>query len=250
MDYFFALLIGLCIGSFLNVCIYRIPREESIAFPPSHCTSCGYELKAVDLIPVISYLFLKRKCRKCGEKISINYPLVELLNGVLYLLIFLRFGLSLSFVFYSLLTSLLIVISYIDLDSKYIYSSTTILGVVLAAIYIVVGLYTKDISISNNVLGGAIGYGIIYLIVVITKGMGQGDAEVAGVCGLFIGIKGILVCLFIAVVLGGLVAAIILIFKLKEKKSEIAFSPYISIGSIVYILLGKEILSLYLNFFI
>lgn len=244
------LIIGLCIGSFLNVCIYRIPREESIAFPPSHCTSCGYELKAVDLIPVISYLFLKRKCRKCGEKISINYPLVELLNGVLYLLIFLRFGLSLSFVFYSLLTSLLIVISYIDLDSKYIYSSTTILGVVLAAIYIVVGLYTKDISISNNVLGGAIGYGIIYLIVVITKGMGQGDAEVAGVCGLFIGIKGILVCLFIAVVLGGLVAAIILIFKLKEKKSEITFSPYISIGSIVYILLGKEILSLYLNFFI
>jgi leader peptidase (prepilin peptidase) / N-methyltransferase len=244
------LIIGLCIGSFLNVCIYRIPREESIAFPPSHCTSCGYELKAVDLIPIISYLFLKGKCRKCGEKISINYPLVELLNGVLYLLIFLRFGLSLSFVFYSLLTSLLIVISYIDLDSKYIYSSTTILGVVLAAIYIVVGLYTKDISISNNVLGGAIGYGIIYLIVVITKGMGQGDAEVAGVCGLFIGIKGILVCLFIAVVLGGLVAAIILIFKLKEKKSEIAFSPYISIGSIVYILLGKEILSLYLNFFI
>ncbi|MGJ0841609.1 prepilin peptidase [Clostridium tertium] len=244
------LIIGLCIGSFLNVCIYRIPREESIAFPPSHCTSCGYELKAVDLIPVISYLFLKRKCRKCGEKISINYPLVELLNGVLYLLIFLRFGLSLSFVFYSLLTSLLIVISYIDLDSKYIYLSTTILGVVLAAIYIVVGLYTKDISISNNILGGAIGYGIIYLIVVITKGMGQGDAEVAGVCGLFIGIKGILVCLFIAVVLGGLVAAIILIFKLKEKKSEIAFSPYISIGSIVYILLGKEILSLYLNFFI
>ena len=244
------LIIGLCIGSFLNVCIYRIPREESIAFPPSHCTSCGYELKAVDLIPVISYLLLKRKCRKCGEKISINDPLVELLNGVLYLLIFLRFGLSLSFVFYSLLTSLLIVISYIDLDSKYIYLSTTILGVVLAAIYIVVGLYTKDISISNNILGGAIGYGIIYLIVVITKGMGQGDAEVAGVCGLFIGIKGILVCLFIAVVLGGLVAAIILIFKLKEKKSEIAFSPYISIGSIVYILLGKEILSLYLNFFI
>lgn len=244
------LIIGLCIGSFLNVCIYRIPREESIAFPPSHCTSCGYELKAVDLIPVISYLFLKGKCRKCGEKISIKYPLVELLNGVLYLLIFLKFGLSLSFVFYSLLTSLLIVISYIDLDSKYIYSSTTILGVVLAAIYIVVGLYTKDISISNNVLGGAIGYGSIYLIVVITKGMGQGDAEVAGVCGLFIGIKGILVCLFIAVVLGGLVAAIILIFKLKEKKSEIAFSPYISIGSIVYILLGKEILSLYLNFFI
>ena len=242
------LIIGLCIGSFLNVCIYRIPREESIAFPPSHCTSCGYELKSVDLIPVISYLFLKGKCRKCGKKISIKYPLVELLNGVLYLLIFLRFGLSLNFVFYSLLTSLLIVISYIDLDCKYIYSSTTIFGVILATIYILIGLYTKDISIVNNILGGVIGYGIIYLIVVITKGMGQGDAEVAGVCGLFIGIKGILVCLFIAVVLGGLVAAIILLFKLKSRKSEIAFGPYIAIGSIVYILIGQELLSLYLSF--
>ncbi|WP_195266666.1 A24 family peptidase [Clostridium sp. 1001275B_160808_H3] len=242
------LIIGLCIGSFLNVCIYRIPREESIAFPPSHCTSCGYELKAIDLIPIISYLFLKGKCRKCGEKISIKYPLVELLNGVLYLLIFLKFGLSLNFVFYSLLTSLLIVISYIDLECKYIYSSTTIFGVVLAAIYILIGLYTKDASIVNNLLGGVIGYGIIYLIVIVTKGMGQGDAEIAGFCGLFLGIKGILVSLFIAVVLGGLVAAIILLFKLKDRKSEIAFGPYIAIGSIVYIFIGKELLSLYLNF--
>ena len=242
------LIIGLCIGSFLNVCIYRIPREESIAFPPSHCTSCGYELKSVDLIPVISYLFLKGKCRKCGKKISIKYPLVELLNGVLYLLIFLRFGLSLNFVFYSLLTSLLIVISYIDLDCKYIYSSTTIFGAILATIYILIGLYTKDISIVNNILGGVIGYGIIYLIVITTKGMGQGDAEIAGICGLFIGIKGILVGLFIAIVLGGLVAAIILLFKLKSRKSEIAFGPYIAIGSIVYILIGQELLSLYLSF--
>ncbi|WP_291649896.1 A24 family peptidase [Clostridium sp.] len=242
------LIIGLCIGSFLNVCIYRIPREESIAFPPSHCTNCGYELKAIDLIPIVSYSFLRGKCRKCGTKISIRYPLVELLNGVLYLLIFLKFGLSLNFIFYSLLTSLLIVISYIDLECKYIYSSTTILGVILATIYILIGLYTKDTSIVNNILGGAIGYGIIYLIVVITKGMGQGDAEIAGVCGLFIGVEGILVCLFIAVVLGGLVAAIILLFKIKGRKSEIAFGPYIAIGAIVYIFIGKELLSLYLNF--
>ena len=244
------LIVGLCIGSFLNVCIYRIPREESIAFPASHCTVCGYELKALDLIPIISYLFLKGRCRKCSEKISIKYPLVELLNGILYLLIYLRFGLSLNFIAYSILASLLIVISYIDLESKYIYSSTTIFGVVLGSIYIVIGLYTKDTTLINNILGGAIGYLIIYLIVVITKGMGQGDAEIAGICGLFIGIKGILVALFIAVVLGGIVGAIILLLKLKDKKSEIAFGPYIAIGSIIYILIGSELLSLYLKIFV
>ena len=245
---FFVLIIGLCVGSFLNVCIYRIPREESIAFPPSHCTACGYELKALDLIPVLSYLFLKGRCRKCGEKISIKYPLVEILNGIVYLLIYLRFGLSLNFIAYSILASLLIVISYIDLECKYIYSSTTILGAVLGSVYILIGLYTKDTTLLNNILGGVIGYLIIYLIVVITKGMGQGDAEIAGICGLFIGIKGILVALFISIVLGGLVASIILLFKLKDRKTEIAFGPYISIGTIVYILIGKELLSFYLDF--
>lgn len=247
---FLVLIIGLCIGSFLNVCIYRIPREESIVFPASHCTACGYELKVLDLIPVISYIFLKGRCRKCGEKISIKYPLVEVLNGILYLLIYLKFGLTFNFIAYSILASLLIVISYIDLECKYIYSSTTILGGILGAAYILIGLYTKDTTLLNNILGGVIGYLIIYLIVVITKGMGQGDAEIAGICGLFIGIKGILVSLFIAIVLGGIVASIILVLKLKDRKSEIAFGPYIAIGAVIWILIGEKILSLYFGFFI
>ncbi|MCF0149579.1 MAG: prepilin peptidase [Clostridium sp.] len=247
---FLVLIIGLCIGSFLNVCIYRIPREESIVFPASHCTACGYELKVLDLIPVISYIFLRGKCRSCGEKISIKYPLVEILNGVIYLLMYLRFGLTLNFVAYSIFASLLIVISYIDLESKDVYSSTTIFGLVLGVIYILIGLYTKDTTLINNLLGGVIGYLIIYLIVVITNGMGQGDADIAGICGLFIGIQGVLVALFLAIVLGGIVASIILLLKLKDKKSEIAFGPYIAIGTIIYIFIGQELLSLYLSFFI
>ena len=111
-------------------------------------------------------------------------------------------------------------------------------------------MYTKDTTLLNNVLGGIIGYLIIYLIVVITKGMGQGDAEIAGICGLFIGIKGILVALFIAIVLGGLVATIILLFKLKDRKAEIAFGPYIAIGTMMYIVIGRELLLFYLNFFL
>ncbi|MBE6052855.1 MAG: prepilin peptidase [Clostridium sartagoforme] len=247
---FFVVIIGLCIGSFLNVCIYRLPREESITFPPSHCTRCGYELKAIDLVPVISYLFLKGRCKKCGDKISIRYPMVEIINGIIYLLIYLKFGLSLNFIFYSILTSLLIVISFIDLESKYIYSSTTIFGVIIAAVYIVIGLYTKEINVVNNIIGGILGYLIIYLIIIITRGMGEGDADIAGICGLFIGIEGILVALFVAIVSAGIVASVILLFKFKKRNEEIAFGPYIALGTIIYILIGKEILTLYLSFFI
>ena len=126
--YFLVLIIGLCIGSFFNVCIYRIPKEESIVFPASHCTSCGHELKFYELIPIVSYIFLRGKCIKCKSKISIKYPLIEILNGLLYLLLFIKYGLSFNFIFYCLLVSLLIVISIIDLESKYVYSSTTIVG--------------------------------------------------------------------------------------------------------------------------
>ena len=246
--YFLVLLIGLCIGSFLNVCIYRIQREESISFPPSHCTSCGYELKPLDLIPVLSYVFLRGKCRKCKEKISIKYPLIEILNGVLYLMLFLKFGLSINFMFYSILTSLLIVTSIIDIESKDIYNSTSIFGLVLGIIYIVVAYYFNHINIFTNVLGGVIGYLIIFLIVKITNAMGEGDADIAGICGLFIGVKGILVALFLGIVIAGIIASIILILKIKDRKSEIAFSQYIAIGTFLWIMIGEQMLNFYFKY--
>ena len=247
--YFLVLIIGLCIGSFLNVCIYRIPKEESIVFPASHCTSCGHELKFYELIPIVSYIFLRGKCIKCKSKISIKYPLIEILNGLLYLLLFIKYGLSFNFIFYCLLVSLLIVISIIDLESKYVYSSTTIVGVLLAIIYIIIGAYLGEVKILNNLLGGLIGYGIIFLIIILTGGMGEGDADIAGICGLFVGIKGVLVALFLAIILGGIFASIVLILKIKDRKSEIAFGPYIAIGTLIWILIGQKILTLYVSFF-
>lgn len=248
--YFLVLIIGLCIGSFLNVCIYRIPKEESIVFPASHCTSCGHELKFYELIPIVSYIFLRGRCIKCKSKISIKYPLIEVLNGLLYLLLFIKYGLSFNFIFYCLLVSLLIVISIIDLESKYVYSSTTIVGVLLAIIYIIIGAYLGEVRILNNLLGGLIGYGIIFLIIILTGGMGEGDADIAGICGLFIGIKGVLVALFLAIILGGIFASIVLILKIKDRKSEIAFGPYIAIGTLIWLLIGQKILTLYVSFFV
>ena len=110
MEIIFIAIIGLCIGSFLNVCIYRIPREESIIFPPSHCTTCSYKLQSYDLIPLLSYLFLKGRCRGCGERISIKYSLIEMLNSLLYVLIYCNYGNSIDSLKGFLLSSLLIVV--------------------------------------------------------------------------------------------------------------------------------------------
>lgn len=249
MDIFLLVIFGLVIGSFLNVCICRIANEESIAFPPSHCTNCGYELKAKDLIPVLSYIFLGGKCRSCKEKISIQYPIVEILNAILYIAIYLKFGFTLNLFKFCLFASLLIVIGFIDFKTKYVYNSTVVFGVVSGILFAVLEwMETKSIP-WNYIAGAFIGFGIIYLIVILTRGMGKGDIDIALICGLFLGIKGILVTLFLAIILGGIVATIILIFKLKERKAEIAFGPYLAIGGIIACLYGNSIIDFYLKLF-
>lgn len=249
MDIFLLVIFGLVIGSFLNVCICRIANEESIAFPPSHCTNCGYELKAKDLIPVLSYIFLGGKCRSCKEKISIQYPIVEILNAILYIAIYVKFGFTLNLFKFCLFASLLIVIGFIDFKTKYVYNSTVVFGVVSGILFAVLEwMETKSIP-WNYIAGAFIGFGIIYLIVILTRGMGEGDIDIALICGLFLGIKGILVTLFLAIILGGIVATIILIFKLKERKAEIAFGPYLAIGGIIACLYGNSIIDFYLKLF-
>ena len=247
MELFFVVIIGLCIGSFLNVCIYRIAREESIAFPPSHCTSCNYELKPLDLVPVFSYIFLGGKCRSCKEKISIKYPMIEMLNALVYVLIYIKYGLSYETIIFFIFSSLLIVIALIDYQTKFVYSSTIYFGVVVAILYIVgKGIYFKSIP-WDNLMGGAIGYGVIWLIVVITKGMGDGDIDISLLCGLFLGVKGIGVTLFLAVVLGGIFGAITLVLKLNDSKAEIAFGPYLAIGGILSAIWGSELINIYMK---
>lgn len=249
MEIFFVVLFGLCIGSFLNVCIYRIAREESIYFPQSHCISCGYNLKPKDLIPVFSYVSLGGRCRICKEKISIRYPLVEILNACLYLLIYLKYGFTLECFKFFLFASLLIVIAFIDFETKYVYNSTIIFGILTGALFITLE-YLESKSVPwDYVIGGFIGFGVIYLIVILTRGMGEGDIDIALICGLFLGIRGIIVTLFISIILGGIVSAIILIFKLKDKRSEIAFGPYLAVGGIVACIYGTSLLDMYFKLF-
>jgi leader peptidase (prepilin peptidase)/N-methyltransferase len=233
---FFVVVLGLIIGSFLNVCIYRIPNEESIIFPPSHCGKCKHNLKPQDVVPVLSFMLLRGRCRYCSEKISIKYPIVESLNGILYLLIYLKFGMSLIALKYFVLVSLLIVIGMIDYDSQFVFTSTTIFGGIVAIIFILIQSLIYHTDVTNLILGGVLGFGIIGTIVFITKGMGTGDIEIAAVCGLFLGVKEILIGLFIAIILGGVLGVIILVAKLKGAKEKIPFGPFIAIGNMISML--------------
>jgi leader peptidase (prepilin peptidase)/N-methyltransferase len=250
LDYGLIAVLGLVIGSFLNVCIYRIPKEESIAFPPSHCGKCSHELMAIDLIPVISYIFLRGKCRFCKEKISARYPIIETLNALLYLIVYLKFGLTLIALKYCILVSILIVIGMIDYDTQFVFTGTTIFGAIVGVVFIVIQAIIYKAGTVDLILGGVIGFGIIGLIVFLTKGMGQGDIEIAAVCGLFLGVKGILLGLFLAIIIGGIIGIIILALKLKKAKEKIAFGPCIAVGSFISTIWGAEMLKIYWSLFI
>jgi leader peptidase (prepilin peptidase) / N-methyltransferase len=242
----FIFIFGLLIGSFLNVCIYRIPKGESIAFPPSHCTICSHRIKYFDLIPVFSFIFLKGKCRYCGSKIAIRYPIVELVSGFVILLLYLRYGLSFEWIKYSILVFWVIVIGLIDLDTTDIYFKTTATGILLGLIFIVAGAF-NGYSFIEYLLGGAIGGGLIAIIILLTGGMGWGDAEVFLLGGLFIGFKLTLIALFFSFVIGGIIGVLLILLKKKTRKDYIPFAPFISIAFILTILFGDKILNLYLS---
>lgn len=246
----FIFIIGTIIGSFLNVCIYRIPREESIVFPSSHCPNCSTPLKWYELIPVLSFTFQKGKCRYCGEPISPQYPLVELLNGFLYLILFKHFGGSLSFIFYAIIFSILIVISIIDFEFQIIPDSLNISIFILAIVYKILQytLYGISPQILNSTLALIISSGLFLLIAILSKGgMGGGDIKLIGALGFILGIKLSLLNIFLSFILGAIISIFLLLFKIKEKKDPIPFGPFICIAFMIVTLWGQEIISWYLT---
>lgn len=241
----FITILGFIIGSFLNVCIYRIPRGESIAYPPSHCTNCSNEIKWYDLIPVFSYIFLiKGKCRHCGEKISIRYPTIELITGILYLMVYIKYGLTLSALKYIVFITILIVVGIIDLDTTEVYFSTTITGVIFAVLFIAASGYMYH-DFKQYIFGGILGGGIISLIIILTKGMGWGDAEICLYSGLFLGFRLTVVMLFFSFIFGSVISLILMALKKKSRKDYIPFGPFISLAAIFTVFLGDSILLWY-----
>ena len=240
---------GLLVGSFLNVCIYRIPKNISIVhLPPSHCPKCKKEIKFYDNIPVLSYLILGGRCRNCKTKISPRYLFVEVLTSVLFLLAYLKFGYSLTFFSTAILFSFLLVIGLIDLKTQYIYDVTV---VPLALIGIIFSFFIPGqaplLSLVGFLTGGAIFLTIAYLSRLFYKqeGMGMGDVKLAAAIGAFLGWRSTVMMVIVAVVFGGIISAVLLLTKKKGRKDYIPFGPFLVLGTFIMILTGDKLSGLF-----
>ena len=249
----YVFIVGIVFGSFFNVCIFRIPEGISISRPPSHCMSCNTRLKPIDLIPVLSYLMSGRKCRYCYEKISSRYAIVELITGLLFLTVFMLYGISTSTIYYLVLVSLLIIITFIDIDHFIIPDKILVFGAIFSMIF---NLLFKEIPVKDSILGVFICGGSVWIIVLLIEFvikkecMGGGDIKLFAMLGFYMGVKNGLLTALLSVYVGavyGICVIIISRIKRKEYNSVIPYGPFIPIGALITILCGKQLLELYFS---
>lgn len=245
LTYLFIFILGAVIGSFLNVCIYRIPKQESIAAPASHCPQCSTQIKFYDNIPILSFLILRGRCRTCGTPISVQYVIVEILNGAGYMLLIGRFGLSTESILYAILFSALLVASVIDLHHRIIPDVITIPGTIaglLASAFILPG------GIKGSVIGTLLGSGIFFIAAVASRGgMGGGDIKLIAMLGSFLGWINVIITIILSSFIGSLVGILMMIFLGKGRKYPIPFGPFLAIGGIISLFFHDEIVAWYLG---
>ncbi len=238
---------GLIIGSFCNVVIYRLPLGKSIVTPASQCRFCRSYIRPWDNIPLLSYFLLRGRCRFCQEPISMRYPAVECISGTLFVLLYLKFELTMTFIVYALLTSALLVIALIDLDHKIIPNTITLPGMAVGLGLSLVALpITPLASLYGLIIGGA----IFYLMAFISKGgMGGGDIKLIAMIGAFLGLQGGLFTIFTSALLGSVVGLTLMLLRKKGRKDRIPFGPFLSCGAIIFMLSGDYLIERYLNLF-
>lgn len=251
--YIIIFIFGSIVGSFLNVCIYRIPRDISIILPSSRCPSCNISIRFYDNIPIIGYILLGGRCRYCRSRISIRYPLVEALNAVIYVLVAWRFGLGWQTPLLFAFCSAMIVITFIDLDFQIIPDSITLPGIVaglIAGSLILPDPFDRisPLGFIGSVIGLLSGGILFYAIAVLSRGgMGGGDIKMMAMVGAFLGWKSALLTTFAGSLLGSLVGIFLMIFKGKGRKTKIPFGPFLAAGAVISLFCGQEIASLYLK---
>lgn len=251
VTYILTIIIGVCVGSFLNVVIYRLPNNMSLSKPASHCTKCNYKLHWYDNIPVISYIMLKGRCRSCKEKISIRYTIVEILNCLLWVLclyLFINKSIILT-ILYMIILSIFICIFFIDLEHKIILDRFQI-------ILLIIGIITTIIDKENyldHILGGVIGFvlflliGLVFYKIKNQESLGGGDIKLVGVVGLILGIKSLLLSLILATIPAAII--MIIINRKTNEDNEFPFAPFLVFGFTIALLFGNEIINWYLSLF-
>ncbi len=236
-------IMGLFFGSFLNVCIYRIPRNQSIIFPPSRCPHCQKRLLPWDLIPILSFVLSGGHCRYCKSKISFQYPLVELLTGFVYLLVYQEFGLTTQGFLFFIFSSGLIVIGGIDAKHRLIPDGINLSGIVIG---LGSALFLPQITFMDALLGAVIGSGLFLLIAILTRGgMGGGDIKMMAFVGAFLGVKGVLLTIFVGSLFGSFYGLYLMLFKNAHRKTAIPYGPFLALGAFIIALYGDELLNIY-----
>ena len=256
--YIITFVVGSIVGSFLNVCIYRLPRDLSIILPPSRCPACNAPVKPHDNIPLISFIFLRGKCRHCRAKISPRYPLVEALNALLFVLVVWRFGLGWHTPFLFAFCSAMIVITFIDLDFQIIPDAITLPGMVVG--FIAGSLILPDpfdrfssLGFRESILGLVSGGAVFFLIAEVSyrilrqEAMGGGDIKMMAMVGAFMGWKSVLLTTFSGSLMGSIAGIFFMVLKGKGRRTKIPFGPFLAAGALISLFYGQELASLYLK---
>jgi len=248
--HFFIFFMGAAVGSFLNVCIYRLPQELSIVSPRSFCPACQTPIRAYDNIPIISFLLLGGKCRKCQAPISWRYPLIEALTGCIALALYVKFGFSPLFFFLFVFSAALVVITFIDFDHQIIPDIISLPGIGVGFLLSVSGY---SISIKESVIGILVGGGSLYVVAflyhALTKreGMGGGDVKLLAMIGAWLGWKAVLFTLFFASLTGSVIGGAIMMAKKEDSKLAIPFGPFLAFSALAYIFIGPRLIDWYLH---
>ena len=245
MIIFIIFIFGLLIGSFLNVCIYRLPQNQSIVTPPSHCMTCSTTLKPWDLIPVISFLLSRGHCRYCGTAFSARYALVELLTASLFVWCFQIFGPSLELVKALILIAFFIVITFIDYDHQLILDKVLLW---LSGAGVAINLWTGSVEPLNMLMASLLGGGLLLIIALVSRGgMGGGDIKFAAALGLCFGWQYLLLTLLLSFIIGGMGGVLLIVGKMKSRKDFIPFGPFIALGAFFSLLYGNYIINWYIG---
>lgn len=251
--YLLSALLGLVVGSFLNVVVWRVPRGESIVTPPSHCPACGHQVRPRDNVPVVSWLMLRGLYRDCGEKISVRYPLVEIGTAVVFVVLAWRIGFDAALPAYLYLGAIGVALALIDLDVKRLPNAIVLPSYVVAAALLVLGT-AGEAGVGDLVragLGMVALYGFYFLLALVyPAGMGFGDVKLAGVLGMYFGYLGwaeVLVGGFLGFLFGGVVGGALMVVRRAGRKSAIPFGPFMLAGALVAVLYGGALADLYLD---
>ncbi len=241
---------GAAVGSFLNVCIWRLPREESIVFPPSHCPRCLRPIRFFDNIPIVSFLALWGRCRSCGERISLRYPLIELFTAAVALLIIWQFGITLRALGAFVFSCALITVTFIDLDHQIIPDVITLPGI---PAFFFLAVVVMGVPLMEAAFGLLLGGGCLYAVALayeaLTKreGMGGGDIKLLAMIGAFLGWKSLLFILLVSSFLGALVGVILMVVKGRDLKHAVPFGPFLSAAAMAYLFVGDAAVRLFLS---